>query len=191
MGKFDKYEIDLKGMQESAVTYDFVLDNAFFAAIDVPEVQRGKVNVTLSVKKISHAFELSFHTEGVVIVPCDRCLDDMEQPVVSDDAFRVKFGEEYSEENEDLVIVPEEKGTLNVAWFMYEFIALAIPMKHTHAPGECNRTMKKALHQYMRVTADDPEAEWDDSDDPGEEEGTREKPIDPRWNELKKILDNN
>ena len=186
VGKFDKYEIDLKGMQEGSAKYDFVLDDAFFAAIDVPEVQKGKVNVTLLVKKTSHAFELSFHTEGVVVVLCDRCLDEMEQPIASDDAFRVKFGAEYSEGSEDLVIVPEEKGTLNVAWFMYEFIALAIPMKHTHAPGGCNSTMNRTLHRYLRGA----EYEWGDSDNEGEEEMV-EKPIDPRWNELKKILDNN
>lgn len=34
-----------------------------------------------------------------------------------------------------MVIVPEEDGYINVAWFMYEFIALSIPMKHVHAPG--------------------------------------------------------
>ncbi len=192
MGKFDKYEIDLKGMRESSARYEFMLDNAFFAAIDVPEVQKGKVNVSLSVRKTSHGFNLNFHTEGVVIVPCDRCLDDMEQPVVSDDSFRVKFGPEYSEEGEDLVIVPEDKGTLNVAWFMYEFVALAIPMKHAHAPGQCNRDMNSRLHKYLRVSEDELGMdEMGDSSDFVQEEEEVEKPVDPRWSELKKILDNN
>ena len=38
-----------------------------------------KVNVVLVVKKTSRAFELNFQTDGMVWVPCDRCLDDMEQ----------------------------------------------------------------------------------------------------------------
>ena len=78
MGKFDKYKIDLKGMQADSCKYEFVLDNLFFANIDGPEVQKGKVNVTLVVKKTSRAFEFNFQTEGMVWVPCDRCLDDME-----------------------------------------------------------------------------------------------------------------
>ena len=189
MGKFDKYEIDLKGMQVGTVRHSFVLDNTYFADIDMPDVQKGKVNVSLSVKRISHAFELSFHTEGIVIIPCDRCLDDMEQPVVSDDVVRVKFGPEYKEEDE-WVIVPEEKGTLNIAWFMYEFIALAIPMKHMHAPGQCNKEMTGRLHKYLRTSVD--EGEDDDlSAEEGFEMNNVEKPIDPRWNELKKFLDNN
>ncbi|GLL57214.1 hypothetical protein KUBF_48790 [Bacteroides finegoldii] len=52
LGKFDKYKIDLKGMPDSA-KYEFVLDNLYFAHIDGPEVQKGKVNVTLTVKELS------------------------------------------------------------------------------------------------------------------------------------------
>ena len=70
MGKFDKYKIDLKGMQTDSAKYEFVLDNLYFAHIDGPEVQKGKVNVTLTVKRTSRAFELSFQTDGMVWVPC-------------------------------------------------------------------------------------------------------------------------
>ena len=63
MGKFDKYKIDLKGMQTDSAKYEFVLDNLYFAHIDGPEVQKGKVNVTLNVKRTSRAFELSRPTE--------------------------------------------------------------------------------------------------------------------------------
>ena len=69
MGKFDKYKIDLKGMQADSAKYEFVLDNLYFAHIDGPEVQKGKVNVTLTVKRTSRAFELSFQTDGMVWVP--------------------------------------------------------------------------------------------------------------------------
>ena len=99
MGKFDKYKIDLKGMQADSIKYEFVLDNLFFANIDGPEVQKGKVNVTLVVKKTSRAFELNFQTDGVVWVPCDRCLDDMEIPVDIDDELKVKMGATFSDEN--------------------------------------------------------------------------------------------
>ena len=122
-------------MQADSCKYEFVLDNLFFANIDGPEVQKGKVNVVLVVKKTSRAFELNFQTDGMVWVPCDRCLDDMEQPVSSTDKLLVKFGHEYAEEGDNLIVIPEEEGEINVAWFMYEFIALAIPMKHVHAPG--------------------------------------------------------
>ena len=190
MGKFDKYKIDLKGMQADSTKYEFVLDNLYFSHIDGPEVQKGKVNVELTVKKTSRAFELSFQTDGVVWVPCDRCLDEMELPVTSSDKLMVKFG---AEEGDNLIVIPEEEGEINVAWFMYEFIALAIPMKHVHAPGKCNKTMTGKLSKHLRNNADE------ESDDAFESVGggddivveEAEEQIDPRWNELKKILDNN
>lgn len=192
MGKFDKYKIDLKGMQADSCKYEFLLDNLFFAHIDGPEVQKGKVNVELTVKKISHAFELNFQTEGIVWVPCDRCLDEMEVPVVCSDKLMVKFGHEYAEEGDSLVVIPEEEGEINVAWFMYEFIALAIPMKHVHGPGKCNKAMSGKLNKHLRTAGDDDVEEsfvGVDEDVIVEEES--EERIDPRWNDLKKILDNN
>ena len=153
------------------------------------------MNVVLTIKRTSHAFELNFQTEGIVWVPCDRCLDDMEIPVTSSDKLMVKFGREYAEEGDNLIVIPEDEGEINVAWFIYEFIALAIPMKHIHAPGKCNRTVTGKLSKHLRTNADE---DSDDSFDMGmedevvsETEEEIEEAIDPRWNELKKILDNN
>ena len=174
-------------MLTDTVEYQYQLDDAFFLDLDAPEVQKGQVNVTLKVRKTSGVYQLDFHTEGEVVVICDRCLDEMEQPIETTDRLKVKLGAEYSEED-DMVIVPEEEGYINVAWFIYEFIALSIPMKHVHAPGKCNKDMVTKLSKHLRVSGD----EEDDSDDDFLMESADEpQEIDPRWNELKKILDNN
>ena len=192
MGKFDKYKIDLKGMQADTVKYEFLLDNLYFAHIDSPEIQKGKINVVLNVKRTSRAFELSFETEGVVWVPCDRCLDELELSINSSDKLMVKFGREFAEEGENLIVIPEDEGEINVAWFMYEFIELSLPMKHVHAPGKCNKSMSSKLNKHLRTTADD---ESEDNFEPVDGDANVvediEEQIDPRWNELKKILDNN
>ena len=174
-------------MLTDTAEYQYQLDNEFFLDLDAPEVQKGQVNVTLKVRKTSGVYQLDFHTEGEVVVICDRCLDEMEQPIETTDRLKVKLGAEYSEED-DMVIVPEEEGYINVAWFIYEFIALSIPMKHVHAPGKCNKDMVTKLSKHLRVSGD----EEDDSDDDFLMESADEpQEIDPRWNELKKILDNN
>lgn len=191
LGKFDKYKVDLKAMQADSCSFEFLLENVFFANIDGPEVQKGKVNVILTVKRISGAFELLFQTEGVVLVPCDRCLDEMEVPVTSKDKLYVKFGSDYAEESDNMVIIPEEEGAINVAWFMYEFIALAVPMKHVHGPGKCNKGMVSKLNKHLRTTPDDNDNDEISSSVEEEIEDVEEDSIDPRWNELKKILDNN
>ncbi len=173
-------------MLTDTAEYQYQLDNDFFLDLDAPEVQKGQVNVTLKVRKTSGIYQLDFHTEGKVIVICDRCLDEMEQPIETEDRLKVKLGSEYSEVD-DMVVVPEEEGYINVAWFIYEFIALSIPMKHVHAPGKCNKDMVSKLSKHLRVSGDDE----DDDDFLKEDSSDEPQTIDPRWNELKKILDNN
>lgn len=179
-------------MQADSMKYEFVLDNLYFAHIDGPEVQKGKVNVVLTVKRTARAFELHFQTEGVVSVSCDRCLDDMDISIASSDKLLVKFGQEYAEEGDNLIVIPESEGGINVAWFMYEFIALALPMKHVHAPGKCNKAVTSKLSKHLKTDGDDRGSDDDafDVEDDIAIEETGES-IDPRWNELKKILDNN
>ena len=191
MGKFEKYKIDLKGLEDSNMTFEYELDNRFFMDIDAPEVSKGKAHVVLDVKKqaAGNAFELKFVIEGTVVILCDRCLDEMDQPVTASDKLLVKFGADYAEDG-DWVIIPEEEGVINVAWFIYEFIALAIPMKHVHAPGKCNKAMAGKLSKHLRVSADDDDIAGVEMEEDEDLESTSQI-SDPRWNELKKILDNN
>ena len=106
--------------------------------------------------------------------------------------LQVKFGDKFSEEDE-IVIVPETEGAINIAWFLYEFIVLNIPIKHVHAPGECNKTMATKLKKHITRQKDDDEDGVstlfeDDADDDFSVEETQ---TDPRWDGLQNITENN
>ncbi|WP_337384944.1 YceD family protein, partial [Prevotella sp.] len=124
-------KIDLKELNEGVSTLNFSLGDAYFESLDEEEIKRGNISVSVNVKRTENYFEFDFHTEGTVVIPCDICLDDMDQAIETDDRLIVKFGEEYSEDD-DLITVDEREGVLDVAWFIYEFIALNIPAKHVH-----------------------------------------------------------
>ncbi|MCD8261515.1 MAG: DUF177 domain-containing protein [Bacteroides sp.] len=190
MGKFDAYKINLKGVQPDVQEFKYTLDNLFFANIDSPEVEKGKVRALVSVRKKSQMYEFTFQIDGIVQIPCDRCLDDMELPVSSTDKFLVKFGREFAEESDNIVVIPEDEGEINIAWFLFEFIVLNVPIKHVHGPGKCNKAMVGKLKKHVKR---DPEEEEDlgDEDTGIDESGSESWEIDPRWNELKKIIDNN
>lgn len=191
MGKFDIYNVSLKGNQPDIREIEYVLDNDFFKKIDGNEVQKGKLNVQLTVKRTTVAFEFSFNIQGVVFVPCDRCLDEMEVPVETTEKLFVKLGKEYAEESDNMIVIPEEEGQINLAWFMYEFVALCIPMKHVHGPGKCNKTMSSKLKKHMTKSSDDDDDTSIDFDDIEEETDTNVIETDPRWDDLKKFIDNN
>ena len=191
MGKFDLYKVELKNLPPGVHEYEYFLENKFFVDIDGDEVQKGKVKVNLTVKRTSMVFDMNFQLEGIVYVPCDRCLDDMELPVSTQNKLVVKFGKEYAEESEEIVIIPEEEGEINLAWFIYEFIALAIPMKHIHAPGKCNKAMSSKLKKHTARRADD-EDEFDEeaADDIVVDDDAADMPSDPRWDALKGLVEN-
>ena len=171
MGRFDKYNVDLKGLKVASLNLEFDLDNAFFGDIDGEEFQKGAVKAVVNVRKNRDIFDFSFVLNGTVVVPCDRCLDDLEVDVDTENTLRVKLGEEYADDG-DIVIVPEQDGDLNIAWYLYEFIVLALPMKRVHAPGKCNNEMTGKLKKHSA----------DNEDTDNEEQG-----IDPRWESLKNI----
>lgn len=191
MGKFTAYKLSLKSMAVGEIqTHEYKLDNEFFANIDGPEVQRGKVNVKLDVKRTTALYELNFHLTGVIYIPCDRCLDDMEHEVNTDEELFVKMGTEYSEESDNLLIIPETEGELNVAWFLYEYIALTIPLKHVHPYGKCNKEMSIRLHKMSARRNDEEEPEEEIPlfvDDETANISADEQETDPRWDALKKL----
>jgi len=176
MYSLDSFKIDLKGLYEAQNAFDFKLDDDYFATIDAGEVKGGDVEVRLVVSKSAERYyKLDFILSGAVTIPCDRCLDDMSQPIETEGHLVVKLGEEYSEDD-DLVTVDENEGMLDTSWFIYEFIALAIPIKHVHAPGKCNHAMIELIEEHCATRS-------------GEEVG--EEAIDPRWRGLESIRNNN
>ena len=171
MCSLESYKIDLKGVKDETMSLDFDLNDDFFRALDGSQLEHGALHVSVSIRKMVGFFELLFHTQGSVVVTCDRCLDDMDQPIETDNKLLVKLGDTYSEDD-DTVIIDENEGIIDMSWFIYEFIMLAIPIKHVHAPGKCNSAMTQKLEELSgAVRSSEEEKEM----------------IDPRWEALKQL----
>ena len=171
MGSLEQFKIDLKGLKDELTRLEFDLDKDYFSALDETDVQSGALHVSVSIRKASGFFELQFHTVGTVDIPCDRCLDLMEQPIKTDNRQVVKLGSTAREED-DTIVVDENEGILDLSWLIYEFIALAIPIQHVHAPGKCNPAMTQVLEELS-------------ADRSGDEESS--PAVDPRWEKLKNL----
>lgn len=171
MCTIDDFKIDLLRLKEDEKTLTLSLDKDYFEVIDAPDVHDGKLTTTITIRKMADVFELEISTKGEVYVVCDLCLDLMTQPVDTHDRLLVKLGE-VSDSDGDVVTVDRNEGILDTSWLVYEFIALAIPIKHVHEPGSCNNAMIDVLEAHDATRSD--EAEKTDS-------------IDPRWEKLKEL----
>lgn len=173
MCSLEQFEIDLKSLKEEETSLMWTLDDGFFGMLEDAQLQGGSLHVSGSIRKAVGFFELLLHTEGTVRVTCDRCLDTMDQPIAADLRLVVKLGPEYLEEDE-VVTVDESKGVLQTAWFIYESIALAVPIQHVHQPGDCNDAMMRVLKEHSAARSSDADAN---------------ESIDPRWEALRGLLD--
>ena len=171
MYNLEQFKIDLKHLEADNVVREWDLDDGYFEALGGPEVGGGSLHVSASIRKMSGFFEFRFSIAGNVTIPCDLCLDDMSPPIETAPRLIVKMGKEYSEEDET-VTIDEEEGIFDASWLIYEFVALAIPVKHVHDTGKCNPAMIKVLEEHS-------------SDRSSDEEST--KPMDPRWEALAKL----
>ncbi len=171
------YDIVFKKLTERDYQFDYKIDNSFFEALNDSEIEKGEVEVTTYITVQQDYFNLSIDVYGYVFTTCDRCLDDMKQEIDGECDFLLKFGEEN--ENDDVIYIPEETGTVNIAWLIYETIALNIPMTHTHPEGECNEEMMNKLKAHLT---------YESSNDKQTNENNKQ--TDPRWDGLKNIITN-
>ncbi len=90
----------------------------------------------------------------------------------------VKFGEEYDDSNEEVIVIPQNEYEFNISQLIFEAVVLAIPMKKL-SPNLTEEDLE-ALEQYSPK-----EVEEDQKDE--NEEGE----IDPRWAALNKLKGKN
>lgn len=186
MGRYSDYKLVIKDLPAGKTAYKYEIDDSFFKLINDEEsdIKRGKLGVDVVVNYAKSVYEVKFAVNGAVFVPCDRCLDDVSLEVNVEQKLIVKLGKEYSEESDEIVVIPEDEGEVNIAWFIYEFIVLSLPAKRVHPAGQCNREVTQKLKKHRAVMASEKE---DDDFDGMEEEDDSEKNIDPRWDALRNL----
>ena len=187
----ETFKIDLLSSQLEGKTFDYEIGDDVFAKID-GLIQRGNIHSTVKCLSAGAIFKFQIHSVGTVIVPCDRCLSDLELRIETTDVLSVKLGDEFADDG-DCVVVPESEGYLDLAQFIYEFIVLSMPIACCHEPGKCDDSMMQELsrHQSTRSGGEDGEdedsASSDDSDasESGGEDSV--EPVDSRWEALKQL----
>ena len=172
MNILEQFKIDLTALTTEETPLEYVLDDQFFTALEDAQVKNGSLHASGSIRKASGFYELTLHTTGTVQVPCDRCLDMMEQPIEADFTATVKLGNGTQETDDDIIWVDERSGILDTAWPLYESIALAVPIQHVHQPGDCNVLMSEKLKQLSAARSSDADAQ---------------QTIDPRWEALSRL----
>ena len=168
MGQNDDMTIRFSGLKPGNYTYNFTLTDEFFEVLKNEEIEGGNVKIEAKMERLERMIMFTFSLSGEVATPCDRCLGRVTIPIEGEEHLCVRFSDTEICDDEDVVVLPENAFEIDPKQWLYEYVAVRIPMQHVHPDGECDPEMTQFIT--------DEEAEQ-------REEGE----TDPRWEALKKL----
>ncbi|TXE12917.1 DUF177 domain-containing protein [Seonamhaeicola algicola] len=177
MKPLKEFVIQFVGLKVGKHHFEYEIAQAFFDYFEYQEFNDVNVKVNVTLEKKSTLLELHFKAEGFVNVNCDLTNEPYNQTIESEFDLVVKFGDEYNDEYEDILIVPHGTYEISIQQYIYELIILAVPIKRVH-PGVKDGTLGSDILKKLEEL----------SPKLNENKEKEEEEIDPRWNTLKKLL---
>ena len=173
MKDLKEFNIHFVGFKEGSHLFNYEIDNTFFEAFNYDEFLSSSIKIELNFIKKSTHFELEFSATGHVTIPCDTTNEPFDLVVNPTISMVVKFGPEFNDDNEDIIIITYDANKIDVSQYIYEMIILAIPQKRVH-PKVLDGTMEsEALSKLEELQI--------------KEEKNVSNETDPRWDKLKNI----
>ncbi len=163
------YNINFVGLKLGEHRFDYQLDNEFFSLFEFDEFLHSRLMAEAVLLKKESSLEWHFKLSGSVSVPCDITNEPFDLPLENDLTLVVKFGDEYDDSRDEILIIPSGDHRMNIAQYLYEISALALPLKRISPEG-------------MKIQ------ESQDSETIVSEKDSESGEIDPRWQKLKDLL---
>lgn len=176
MKPLKEFTIPFVGLKIGKHNFEYNVKQAFFEYFEYEDFNDVNVNVDVVLEKKTTLLELHFKISGFVNVNCDLTNEPYNQTIQNDFDLVVKFGDEYNDENVDILIVPHGTYEVNIQQYVYELIVLSVPIKRIH-PGVEDGTLDSEILEKLEELS----PKLKDKKD-------KEEETDPRWNTLKKLL---
>ena len=167
------YSVNIVGLSNKEHHFQYEFGDEFFRKYGTDIVSEGKFLVDVLLTKHETFIETEFKINGAAHLMCDRSLEPFDFPIESKNKVVFKYGNEYQEITEEIIIIPRDTATLELGQYIYEFIALAIPLKKVHP-------------KFQDDAEDESEGKIVYTSETTEEKKDEEE-TDPRWNILKKL----
>mgnify|MGYP001349559338 FL=1 len=171
------YDIQFVGLKLGKHIYDYEINQTFFEYFEFDEFNTINVNLNIHLEKKTTLLELNFSGNGSVNINCDVSNEPYNQPINFNFNLVVKFGQEYNNENDSILIIPHGSYEINIAQYIYELIVLSIPQKRIH-PGVEDGTLNSEILRKLEDLSPNADLKGESSSND----------VDPRWNKLKKLL---
>jgi uncharacterized metal-binding protein YceD (DUF177 family) len=170
MNPLNEYNIPFVGLGIGKHHFKYELDNKFFSLFNYSDFVDINCSVNLDFNKKSTLFELIFNVTGTATLICDVSNEPFEQQLENTMELIVKFGDNFNNDNDEILILPHEAFQINIAQYLYEAVVLSVPIKKVH-PGIADGSLKSETLNKLK-----------------EYEIHEKKEKDPRWEALNQLL---
>ena len=171
-----EFLIPFAGLKQGKHQFEFDIDKTFFDDFGFDEYNDVNIKVNLILEKQSTMLELAFKHKGTVNVPCDLSNEDFDLPVKGKLNLIVKFGEEFNNDNDEILVLPHGEHQVDVSQYIYEMIVLAVPSKRVHPGIKDGTVAADMINKLNELSPKEKQVE------------EKKEDTDPRWDELKKLL---
>ena len=155
-----KYEISYSGLKDGEHLFDFEVGMDLMEDGVNGDLKDCSLKVNVHLQKSDTLLVFNFDIRGNVVLPCDRCLQDLEMEIEVAEKLYVKFGSEAGQESEEVIILPRTEHKIDLSQYIYEFVVLGIPQKKVHDPEDCDPEIMKKIQEYSPEVSEKVDPRW-------------------------------
>lgn len=147
------FVISLTSLQHGSYVQQWNAGNKFFEEFGSNDVRSADIMIDAAAVKTGGIIKVDLKIRGKVVVPCDRCLEDLEIPVNVSAALIAGAVDNNPDEREEVEI---SDGDLVLDQVVFDYVITSIPIVKTHPEGECSAQVKAFLEQKSSETGNNP-----------------------------------
>lgn len=171
MEQLNDYKIAFRGLKNGDHDFAFAISDRLFEAFENPEIKGGKGEARVRLTKSETQLVCDVEIACVVVVPCDRCLEDCSLAIDYEGSLVVKFSEEELEYDGEVMWLYPGESEVDLAQYIYESVILSLPYQRVHKEGECDPQMLSRLTigteeeleaiEQRALKSEEPSDEWE------------------------------
>jgi len=166
------FSIPFTGLKLGKHQFEYAVTDAFFNGFEYSLVKNANIICSVELEKQETMIILHFHITGTINANCDRCLAKYPQHVDIREQQVIKFGDEATGEDEDIIVLSKNEHEIELSGLIYEYINVALPyITVCIDEGNTPYCDKEMLDSLNKLSANTDKAEK----------------LDPRWDALKNI----
>ena len=162
-------KVNIQSIEDDLVEYDAELDNSFIDH-EIKKYYNDPIKTHVVLDKFGKDYRVDIEIETLATYTCDRCLAEFTDRFAAQQRQLFHVGDKEIADSEDIMLLPESATEIDLSPFLMEMVLLNHPIKmicKEDCKGICSGCGANLNIESCKCSGDT---------------------IDPRWDELRKLI---